>query len=191
MEWPKSRLPSLRWFEYSLHWESLALWDPSCRETEAQLFNPTRESVEQRILPEKDAAVNAAARDLRDVKRLVDGIPSPAPPERLQKLMTYFRRELAMNRALRHYTAAFFFAKLATGGDAQAKTDALAEVAELLRIAGQLEANPDLGFWILEPSRLRLAVREVEEVIKTKRWPAEEAIRKWNEQLELWGYEIP
>ena len=40
LEWPKSRMPDLSWYDYSLHWESLAIWDRSYAEIERQLFHP-------------------------------------------------------------------------------------------------------------------------------------------------------
>jgi hypothetical protein len=185
MEWPKSRMPDLNWFEYSLHWESLAIWDESQRESERLLWEPTREFVQQRVLPEKQRAVSEAELDLNDLERLVGESTNP----KLQELLMYFRREMMMNRALRHYTAAYFYAKLHTAGDSQAEADAKGEFTELLRIAEVLEANPDPGFWILEPSRVRLVVREIEEVLKTGKWPAEKSIREWDLQMEAWGYE--
>jgi len=184
MEWPKSRLPDLNWFDYSLHWESLALWDSSYRETEQLLFNPTREFVEKRVIAEKDSAVAAAARDLEEVTAI---FRSAEGSEKCSQLLTFFRRELTMNRALRHYTAGFFYAKLATAGDAIADGDARSEINKLRQIAQEVESLRDEDFWILEPSRLRLIAAELEEVLKTKKWPAEEAIRKWNRHLDVWS----
>lgn len=181
LEWPKSRLPNLNWFEYSLHWESLALWDESYRETERLIFNPTREFVEQRVIAEKDSAVSAAARDLEEITVLLD---SAEKSDKLSRLLTLFRRELIMNKALRHYTAGFFYAKLATSGDEKAYDDTRVEIDKLVRIAAEVEDLHDRDFWILEPSRLRMAATELQEVLKTGKWPAEKAIREWNERLE-------
>lgn len=187
MEWPKSRLPDPNWFEYSLHWESLAIWDESYQETERLLWNPTREFVEYRILPEKDHAVKAAEQDLRDIRAIVGNSTDP----KMLELLRYFSREHTMNLALRHCAASYFYAKLHISGDAAAESECRAELDNLQKIAGQLEANPDPGFWTLEPGRVRLVVEEVEKVLDSRKWPAEEAIRQWNAHMEEWGYNTP
>lgn len=188
-ELPKSELADLAWYNYSLHWESLAIWDESFRSTEQALFHPTEETVAA-VIDEKDEAVRLAEESIADIEQ--------ARPHLLaldyEELTQYFRRELIMCRVFRAYSEAFYRARMWYGGDKSQEPAIRQSLARMLALAEEVERLADPGFWTCSPERIRLCVSQIEQVLSGGTWPevsSEQTVAAWDRQLREWGYRLP
>jgi hypothetical protein len=97
-EAPKSAFPDPVWIDFSLHTESLAVWDESYTDLENRLANPDT-TVLKRVIEEKDSAVALATKALDGVERSKAALSAAD----YQQLHRQFLLELYVARAYRVY----------------------------------------------------------------------------------------
>lgn len=189
-ELPKSEPADIAWYNWSLHWESLAIWCKSYRPLEKMLFYPTDETVE-RVTAEKDEAITLVREAIADVERAKPFLSDSD----YQALSRYFERDLMVCRFFRYYSEAFYRTRMFYSGDNSQEQSARAAVKGMLSVADEIESMNDDGFWICRPERARFCASQIDAVLNGSDWPEvsdddDSNVDKWNQQLAEWGYEV-
>lgn len=187
-EFPKSELADIGWYNWSLHWESLAIWDESYRDIERMLYYPTEAAV-RAVTAEKDEAVYLAQMALEEIKK-TEPFLSEADYAELHR---YFARELVLCRIFRSYSEGFYRARMFYAGDKSQESKVREQIVRMRELADDVEKMNDSDFWICRHDRVLYCVRQLGEILEGAEWPKvskEFDVEVWNEQLRKWGYPV-
>ena len=187
-EFPKSELADIAWYNWSLCWESLAIWDQSYRDTERMLFYPTEETVAA-VTAEKDEAVRLSQEALTEIEKTKPFLPEAE----YAILLRYFERELLLCKVFRAYSEGYYRTRMWYTGDKSQESGVREQIIRMRILADEIEVMNDPEFWICRHERVRKCARQLEEVLEGAGWPkvAEGySVEAWNEQLRNWGYPV-
>lgn len=139
-----SRVASLSYAESHIRSHSIAKWNRDYAPVEAELLNPTPDTL-RRALVEKVEAIELAEKNLADLARIRAGLPKAVGDTLQHHLMKSYRCAVLW----RGLTEAYFTLKLyQQSGDAADRAHCLSALAYLEQHADQLEAEvgPDAEY---------------------------------------------